>query len=147
MPVTVKFEKISSEARIPQEMNPGDALDLYAAEDKSILIGDRAAISTGLKIEMEPHIFAFLTPRSGLALNHGITVLNSPGLVDPGFRGELKVILVNHGSVPFHVSKGDRIAQLSFLIKHPIKVLEAKVNVNTERGEKGYGSTGIKEKV
>lgn len=119
-------------------------MDLTAALDEAIEIGpgERALIPTGLAIAMPYGFEAQIRPRSGLAINHGVTVLNSPGTIDADYRGEIKVILINHGQEPFTVQRGMRIAQM---------VVERHTHVNwsivddldeTERGEDGFGSTG-----
>ncbi|PCI56151.1 MAG: dUTP diphosphatase [Alphaproteobacteria bacterium] len=120
-------------------------MDLTAALDEALELGsgDRALIPTGLSIALPQGFEAQIRPRSGLAINHGVTVLNTPGTIDADYRGEIKVILINHGKEPFTVQRGMRIAQM---------VVERYTHVNwktvtalsddTERGEGGFGSTG-----
>lgn len=119
-------------------------MDLTAALDEALEIGpgERALIPTGLAIAMPKGFEAQIRPRSGLAINHGVTVLNSPGTIDADYRGEIKVILINHGQEPFTVQRGMRIAQM---------VVERHTHVNwsvvetlneTDRAEGGFGSTG-----
>ncbi len=120
-------------------------MDLTAALEEAVELdaGDRALIPTGLSIALPQGFEAQIRPRSGLAINHGVTVLNSPGTIDADYRGEIKVILINHGKEPFTVQRGMRIAQM---------VVERYTHVNwktvselgdeTERGEGGFGSTG-----
>lgn len=120
-------------------------MDLTAALEEALELGsgDRALIPTGLSIALPQGFEAQIRPRSGLAINHGVTVLNSPGTIDADYRGEIKVILINHGKEPFTVQRGMRIAQM---------VVERYTHVNwktvtelgdeTERGEGGFGSTG-----
>jgi dUTP pyrophosphatase len=104
--------------------------------------GDRTLIPTGLFLEIPPGYEMQIRPRSGLALKHGITVLNSPGTIDADYRGEIKVLLINHGREPFVISKGDRIAQM-ILAKHEVISWETTSQLNTtDRGDGGYGSSG-----
>jgi dUTP pyrophosphatase len=121
-------------------------LDVVAAvpEDAPVTIapGARAAISTGLVFELPPGYEGQLRPRSGLALKSGVTVLNSPGTVDADYRGEVKVLMINHGEAPFVVRRGDRIAQLVVAPVEPVRVEEAVELQDTTRGEGGFGSTG-----
>ena len=120
-------------------------MDLTAALEEALELGagDRALIPTGLSIAL-PHGFeAQIRPRSGLALNHGVTVLNSPGTIDADYRGEIKVILINHGKEPFTIQRGMRIAQMVVERYTHVnwRVVEA-LKENNERGEGGFGSTG-----
>ncbi len=120
-------------------------MDLTAALEEAVELGagDRALIPTGLAIAL-PHGFeAQIRPRSGLALNHGITVLNSPGTIDADYRGEIKVILINHGKEPFTVQRGMRIAQMVVeRYTHVNWRVTSDLESNDERGEGGFGSTG-----
>lgn len=104
--------------------------------------GERAAIPTGLRLEIPRGYEAQIRPRSGLALAHGVTVLNSPGTVDADYRGELKVILINHGSSAFTVRPGDRIAQIVFAAAARARFIVQPRIGQSERGEGGFGSTG-----
>lgn len=132
--------------KLPTYATTGSAgMDLTAALEEALELdaGDRALIPTGLAIALPKGFEAQIRPRSGLAINHGITVLNSPGTIDADYRGEIKVILINHGKEPFVVQRGMRIAQM---------VVERFTHVNwtvvddlddiTERGDGGFGSTG-----
>jgi dUTP pyrophosphatase len=119
-------------------------LDLHAAEDKAIGPGQWAAIRTGIKIQLPRFHEGQIRPRSGLALNWGVTVLNAPGTIDEDYTGELMVILINHGPQNFRVRRGDRIAQLVISLRTYCYVTEVEVIERvTERGDKGFGSTGI----
>jgi dUTP pyrophosphatase len=121
-------------------------MDLHANIETSISLnpGERVLISTGLFIELPEGHEAQIRPRSGLALKHGITVLNSPGTIDADYRGEIKVLLINHGQEPFVIQNGERIAQM-IVAKYERIHWETAVELNsTERGAGGYGSTGIK---
>lgn len=123
----------------------GDAgMDLRSAEDAIILPGGRETIGTGIHIELPKGTVGYVMPQSGLAKKYGITVLNAPGVVDEGYRGEIMATLINQGSAPFEIAKGDRIAQL--VVSPYAKVFPELVDElsETERGENGFGSTGIK---
>ncbi len=117
-------------------------MDVLAAEDVTLAPGARHAVATGLALAIPPGFEIQVRPRSGLALKHGISVPNTPGTIDSDYRGELKVILINHGSADFAVRRGDRIAQL---VLAPV-VLASWLKVDeldaTQRGEGGFGSTG-----
>lgn len=121
-------------------------MDLLAAlppsEDFIIAPGARAAVPTGIAIALPGNYEAQVRPRSGLALHYGVTVLNAPGTIDADYRGEIKVILVNHGTEPFTVSRGDRIAQLVVAPVTAIALEEVEALDETERGHGGHGSTG-----
>ena len=142
----LKIIKLHESAIIPRYAHPGDAgLDLYAIKKQEILPGETQLVKIGIAIALPPGTEAQIRPRSGLALNYSITVLNSPGTIDAGFRGELGVILINHGIKCFQIVPGMKIAQM---VVAPI--IQAKVTVVSEldlrlRGEKGFGSTGIVE--
>ena len=134
-----------SDLPLPQyqtELSAG--MDIPANVESAITLqpGERQLIATGLYLEIPPGYEMQIRPRSGLALKHGITVLNSPGTVDADYRGEIKVLLINHGQEPFQISKGDRIAQM-VLAKHEVISWEVTSNLNpSNRGEGGYGSSG-----
>jgi dUTP pyrophosphatase len=134
---------------LPAAASPGSAgLDLRAAlpEDAGEIVlrpGERALIPTGLVLEIPPGCEGQVRPRSGLALRHGIGVLNSPGTIDSDYRGEVGVILVNLGESPFPVRRGDRIAQLVFARVEPVEWEESETLAETGRGEGGFGSTGV----
>ncbi|MES2389235.1 MAG: dUTP diphosphatase [Bacteroidota bacterium] len=119
-------------------------LDLRASLPEPITLQSlqRALIPTGLRIELPPGLEAQIRPRSGLALKHGLTVLNSPGTVDADYRGEIKVLLVNLSAEPFTVQNGERIAQMVIARHESIQWHETEALGETERGTGGYGSTG-----
>lgn len=121
-------------------------MDLAAAVEQEIVLqpGDRVLVPTGLAIALPAGFEAQVRPRSGLAVRHGITVLNSPGTVDADYRGEIKVPLINHGQEPFTISPGSRIAQLVIARHATIQWQEVSVLDETERGVGGFGSTGLK---
>jgi dUTP pyrophosphatase len=135
---------------MPHYATPGAAgLDLLAAIDGDMVIepGKRAAVPTGIAIELPMGVEAQVRPRSGLALNHGITCLNAPGTVDCDYRGEIKAILVNHGDQPFRITRGTKIAQMVIARYEQAVLEEAQELSGTERGAGGFGSTGMTAKV
>jgi dUTP pyrophosphatase len=128
---------------LPSYARPDDAgLDLHAVSDVVIEAGGRALVGTGIAVAIPPGHAGFVLPRSGLALRHGVTVLNTPGLIDPGYRGEVKVLLVNHGQQPARLARGDRIAQLVLQRLEPAELVEVDELPVSERGPGGFGSTG-----
>ena len=130
---------------LPRGASPGAAgLDVCAAVERDVVLarGARMAVPTGFRLALPPGYEAQIRPRSGLALEHGVTVLNSPGTVDSDYRGEVRILLVNHGDAPFTVSRGDRIAQLLVAPVARARCVEAADLDATERGEGGFGSTG-----
>ncbi|MDY4607049.1 dUTP diphosphatase [Clostridium tertium] len=139
----LKVQKIHNEAIIPNYAHKGDAgLDLYSVEEVKINPSETALIKTGIKIELPPQTEAQVRPRSGLALKHGITVLNTPGTIDEGYRGEVGVVLINHGRETFIVEKGMKIAQMVVKPVWYVEVNEVEELSETERAEGGFGSTG-----
>ena len=131
---------------LPHRASSGSAgLDLAAAVDASVVLtpGERCLVPTGFVIELPDGYEGQVRPRSGLAVRHGITCLNSPGTVDSDYRGEVKVLLINHGTEPFEVRRGDRIAQLVVAPVSPTVVTEVTELSETERGSGGFGSTGV----
>ncbi|GHV31828.1 deoxyuridine 5'-triphosphate nucleotidohydrolase [Clostridia bacterium] len=143
--MTLKIRKTHAEAVLPSYAHAGDAgLDIRAVEAYIIAPGERASVRTGLSIELPPGTEAQIRPRSGLAINHGITLLNAPGTVDEGYRGEINVILINLGDKPFEVERGMRIAQMVVAPVTRVKVEEVTDLTESERGTGGFGSTGVK---
>ncbi len=140
----IKITRLSPSAQIPFYANPGDAgLDLVSTHREEIPPHESRLIKTGIAIELPLHTEAQVRPRSGLALKNQITVLNSPGTIDSGYRGEIGVILINHGKNVFVVEPGMKIAQMVIA-----SVLHAEIEVTdqlseTKRGEGGFGSTGV----
>jgi dUTP pyrophosphatase len=127
----------------PTQGTPGAAgYDLYAAQSASILPGRCAMIATGVSLAIPQGFAGLVLPRSGLAFKHGVTVLNAPGLLDSDYRGEIKVLLINHGAQPFRCSTGDRIAQLVIIRHEQVSFNLVDVLPTTERGAGGFGSTG-----
>ncbi len=122
-------------------------MDIVAAEDVTIDPGARRAVATGLAVAIPKGFEIQVRPRSGLALKHGITVPNTPGTIDSDYRGELKVIMINHGSEPFPIARGDRVAQLVLAPVTQGAWVEVEELDATERGAGGFGSTGGHEKL
>ncbi len=141
----INFKKLTATATLPEYATPGAAgLDLRADIPTRTVLhpGFRKLIPTGLSIELPPGFEAQVRPRSGLALKSGITVLNTPGTVDCDFRGNIGVILINHGDVAFDILPGDRIAQLVIAPVLHITPVQCEQLMATERGAGGFGSTG-----
>jgi dUTP pyrophosphatase len=142
----IKVLKLNESAILPQYARAEDAgLDLFSIEEITIKPGESQLIHTGIAIELPSATEAQVRPRSGLALKHQITVLNTPGTIDSGYRGEIGVILINHSQQPFQVLKGMKIAQLviSPIIRAEIEAVN-QLSV-TDRGDNGFGSTGLVE--
>jgi len=143
----LRVKKLDSGAVLPQYAHEGDAgLDVFANEDATIGPSEIKLVRTGVALELPANTEAQVRPRSGLAVKHGITVLNTPGTIDSGYRGEVGVILVNHGKMPFHIEKGMRIAQMVIKPVLRAQVVEVAELSDTKRGAGGFGSTGMKEK-
>lgn len=140
------IEVLLKSSSVPVVAHPGDAgADVTAAEARTLGPGDRATVGTGLSIALPDGYVAFVVPRSGLAAKHGITIVNSPGTVDAGYRGEIKVTLLNtDASESFTISPGDRIAQLIVMPFVRARFVSVDELPESERGEGGFGSTGIK---
>lgn len=142
----LKIQKVSSKAIIPNYANPGDAgLDLYSIDEIELRKGERALVHTGIKIELPQNTEAQIRPRSGLALKNGITLVNSPGTIDEGYRGEIGVIVINHGDEIFKIEEGMKIAQMVIKPVFRVQVEEVSDLSESERGENGFGSSGLKE--
>ena len=120
--------------------------DLVAAEDASIAPGAVHAVATGIALAIPEGFEGQVRPRSGLALKHSVTVLNAPGTIDADYRGEVKVILINHGAEPFRIARGDRIAQLVVAPVSTARFERVEVLPDTARGQGGFGSTSISAK-
>ncbi len=143
--VTIPLKQLDKTIDPPQAQNRGDAgYDLRAAEDAKIEPGQRALISTGIALAIPEGYAGFVQPRSGLAIKSGITALNSPGLIDSGYRDEIKVILINHDPMEtFVINKGDRIAQLVIQKYETVDWNIVENLEDSERGTGGFGSTGV----
>lgn len=146
MLLKIKKVKGFEDFPIPKFMTEGSVgMDLYAAVSEKVIIPPlgRSQISTGICIEIPRGFEGQVRPRSGLAINHGITLLNTPGTIDSDYRGEVKIVLVNLGETAFRIDRGDRIAQIIFN-KIEIPVIEVVEDLEeTDRGTKGFGSTGL----
>jgi dUTP pyrophosphatase len=142
--VDLRATRLRPDARLPTRAHEGDAgLDLYAAEPATLGPGERASVGTGIAIEVPPGHAGLVLPRSGLAVRHGIALVNAPGLIDAGYRGEVRILLLNTDrEAAFEVAPGDRIAQLlltPFAEAEPAEVGELGAST---RGVNGFGSTG-----
>ncbi len=142
--MTLAFKRIHPDAVLPAYAHPSDAgMDLRSVADLVIAPGKRALVPTGLVMLLPPGYEAQVRPRSGLALKHGVTVLNTPGTIDSGYRGEVGVILANFGDAEFSVTKGDKIAQVVIAPVTQPEIVETDVVDSTDRGAGGFGSTGV----
>jgi len=140
----IKIKRISEYARLPEYAHPGDAgMDIFSAVEKTLKPGEFALIGTGIKIELPENTEAQVRPRSGLAIKNGVTVLNTPGTIDEGYRGEVGVILINHSKEDFTVTPGMKIAQMIIAPVIRAQIEEVDELSDTRRGEGGFGSTGI----
>ena len=140
----LRVAKLREEAVLPTRAHPGDAgLDLYAVEEAHIGPGERWGVATGIAVEIPDGHAGLVLPRSGLAREHGISLVNAPGLIDSGFRGELRVLLLNNDPAEiFRIAPGDRIAQLVLVpVAIAGRVFSAELAAS-ERGEGGFGSSG-----
>lgn len=142
---SLRAKRLRETARLPVRASEGAAgLDLFADVEAEVVLapGARALVPTGIAIALPPGHEGQVRPRSGLAAKHGVTVLNAPGTIDEDYRGEVKVILVNHGREPFEIRSGERIAQLVVARVEKPEVVEVSSLDDTARGEGGFGSTG-----
>ena len=140
----LRCARLDQRAILPTRGHPGDAgLDLHALEGAELAPGGRTSIPTGLAVEIAPGHAGLVLPRSGLAARHGVTLVNAPGLIDPGYRGELRVLLINTDSLQtFTLAAGDRIAQLVLVRVELPETIEVQSLSDTARGTGGFGSTG-----
>ncbi|WP_411346157.1 dUTP diphosphatase [Paenibacillus sp. WLX1005] len=132
---------------LPRKMSEqASGYDLYAAVETPITLqpGERTLVPTGLALAMPGGLEAQIRPRSGLAFKHGITSLNTPGTIDADYRGEIKVLLINHGQEPFVITRGERIAQMVFQIVPETNLIQVQELSETVRGAGGFGHTGTK---
>jgi dUTP pyrophosphatase len=143
-PVAVPVLRVDAELPLPAYARADDAgLDLHAAQAVTLKPGDRVLVPTGIALAIPPGFAGFVVPRSGLALRHGVTVLNTPGLIDAGYRGEVKVIMLNTDKrKPFVVEAGMRIAQLVLVEAAGVRLVELDELSLSERGAAGLGSSG-----
>jgi dUTP pyrophosphatase len=140
----LEVKRLDADLPLPHYARPGDAgLDLLAAEDAELKPGERAAVPTGIAIAIPEGFAGFVHPRSGRALKEGLTVANAPGTIDAGYRGEVKVILVNlDPNEPVYVTRGDKIAQLVIQRVETAELIEVDDLPVSDRGAGGFGSTG-----
>lgn len=146
MSAEVRVSVVRLDLELPplQAAKPGDAgVDLRATESVSLQPGERCLIPTGVALAIPDGFAGFVQPRSGMAINKGLGLLNSPGLIDSGYRGEIKVIAINLDASTLHISRGERIAQLVILPVPPVIYQEVQDLPESERGAGGFGSTGI----
>jgi dUTP pyrophosphatase len=141
--IELEVKRVRPEARLPERAYSGDAgLDLAACERVELAPGERAVVGTGLAVAIPEGYAGFVQPRSGLAARHGIVVVNSPGLIDSGYRGELQVVLLNTDHErPFVADAGERIAQLVVLAVPDLALREVEELPASERGVRGFGSS------
>jgi dUTP diphosphatase len=138
------IRRLHESAVLPRHAYEGDAgLDLTASEGAELEPGGRASVGTGLAIAVPDGYAGLVLPRSGLAANHGIGLLNSPGLIDSGYRGEVRIILYNPGRESFRVEPGMRVAQLVIVAVDTVRLVEVDELPETQRGERGFGSSEV----
>ena len=144
-PATIKLRRLDPDIPVPQRAHRGDAgVDLSATTDVIIHPGERLLVGTGIAIALPLGMVGLVHPRSGLAARHGLSIVNAPGTIDADYRGEIKVCLINlDPSEPFVIKRGDRIAQLVVQKVELVDFEEVDELATTERGEQGYGSSGI----
>ncbi len=144
----IELPIVGESAQIPVYAQPGDAgADLRSTEALILEPGERALVSTGVSFALPHGYAAFVVPRSGLAVKHGISIVNSPGTIDAGYRGEIKVPLINlDPRVPFEIAPGDRIAQLIVMPVSRATFVQVEELPESERGEGGFGSTGVRDR-
>jgi dUTP pyrophosphatase len=142
--VELRVARLKDEARLPSRAHEGDAgLDLHACEAAHLGPGERWSVGTGIAVEVPPGHLGFVLPRSGLAREHGIALVNSPGVIDAGYRGEVRVLLLNTDPAEiFRVAPGDRIAQLVIAPIAIVEPVEAEALSESARGDGGFGSSG-----
>jgi dUTP pyrophosphatase len=142
--MSFRFTRLTEAAKAPVRAHPGDAgCDLFAAEAVRLEPGERASVGTGIAVEIPDGSAGLVLPRSGLAARHGISVVNAPGLIDAGYRGELRVLLLNTDkNESFEIEPGDRIAQLVIVEVADAEPVEADALAESARGDGGFGSTG-----
>ena len=140
----VEVQRLDRQLPLPAYARDGDAgLDLYAAETLTLEAGERAAVGTGIAVAIPRGFAGFVLPRSGLALRHGLSLVNTPGLIDSGYRGEIRVVLINHDrGARVTISRGERIAQLVIQRVETAELVEVDTLPETSRGSGGFGSTG-----
>jgi dUTP pyrophosphatase len=142
--VKVKVKRLHKDAVIPRYATSGSAaVDLHSTVSGTLLPRERAIIPTGISVQIPEGHVGLIFPRSGNAANHGITLTNAVAVIDSDYRGEVKVLLVNHGFRPFEINVGDRIAQMMILPYPTVEFVDTDELTDTERGSGGFGSTGV----
>jgi len=143
--VKVEIKRLDTELPLPEQAYPGDAgVDLFATSDMTLAPGKRGLIHTGISVAIPEGFAGFVLPRSGLALRNGLSIVNAPGLIDSHYRGELNVIAINLDSdEPITITRGERIAQLVILAVPTVSWHEVDELNDTERGNQGFGSSGL----
>ena len=137
-------KRLNQEATIPHYAHPGDAgMDVFACENVVILPNETALVKTGIALQLPAQTEAQVRPRSGIALKHQVTILNTPGTIDEGYRGEVGIILINHGKTSFEIKKGMKIAQIVVKPVMQVEIEEVTELDETQRGSGGFGSTGM----
>lgn len=140
----VKVKKLAEDAKVPKMEHEDDAgFDLYSNEETILNKGERKLISTGISVAIPKGYEGQVRPKSGLAIKHGITMLNTPGTIDAGYRGEVKVIVINLGEEEYKIEKGKKICQMVFNKIEKPEIEEVKELEGSGRGEGGFGSTGL----
>lgn len=141
----IKLKRLSEEVALPRYAREGDAgLDLTSQETITLKPHERALVPTGICIELPEGYAAYVIPRSGLAIKHGISIVNAPGLIDSNYRGEIKVVVINtDDSETYTLAKGDRIAQLMIIEAIPLEIEEVDELDITCRNDQGFGSSGV----
>jgi dUTP pyrophosphatase len=141
--IEVAVTRLRSDAQLPEQAYDGDAgLDLVACDPVVLEPGERAVVATGVAVQIPPGYAGFVQPRSGLAARHGIGLVNSPGLIDSGYRGEIRVVLINTDRAePFSVEPGMRVAQLVVAPVASVRLVEVEELAVSERGVRGFGSS------
>jgi len=143
--MAILVKRLDPDLPLPTSQNPGDAgLDLFSTVEATLMPGERAIVPTGIAVAIPRGCAGFVQPRSGLAWKFGLTVLNTPGLIDSSYRGEVRVILINlDRKEPVKIARGDRIAQLVILRVQEVLLQEVDQLPTSERGSGGFGSTGV----
>lgn len=144
MALEIQVVRLDADLPLPTYATEGDAgLDLYSAENLSLAAGQRAMVPTGIAVAIPSGFVGLIHPRSGLAWKHGVGMVNAPGTIDAGYRGEIKVLLINHDlTETFEIRRGERIAQLVIQAVERATLVEVSELSSTERGAQGFGSTG-----
>jgi len=147
MSVKVEVKRLDADIPLPTRAHPGDAgLDLYSAESFDLKPGERRLVPTGIAIAIPDGYAGFVQPKSGRAVKEGLGIVNSPGLIDAGYRGEVKVILINlAGEEVIYVSRGEKIAQLVVMAVPSVELIESEHLPDSSRAEGGFGSTGLSQ--